>query len=65
MLELALADLRGAADRDTILSILGAIALTKGYLTLGAMISHSDESEIVEILDRYNAWTELYSERAL
>ena len=65
MLDLALADLRGDTDRATILSILGAIALAKGYVTLGAMISHSDESEIVEVLDQYDAWTELYTERAL
>ncbi len=65
MLELALADLRGEADRATILSILGAVALAKGYVTLGAMISHSDDSEIVEVLDQYDAWTELFKERPL
>ncbi len=65
MLDLALTDLRSETDRATILSILGAIALAKGYVTLGAMISHSDESEIVEVLDQYDAWTELYSERTL
>ena len=65
MLELALADLRGETDRATILSILGATALAKGYVTLGAMIIHSDESEIVEVLDQYDAWTELYAERLL
>lgn len=65
MLELALADLHGETDRATILSILGATALAKGYVTLGALISHSDDSEIVEVLDQYDAWTELYRERAL
>ena len=65
MLELALADLRRETDRATILSILGAIALAKGYVTLGAMISHADESEIVEVLDQYDAWTELFKERPL
>jgi hypothetical protein len=65
MLKLALVDLRGETDRATILSILGAIALAKGYVTLGAMISHSDESEIVEVLDQYDAWTELFEERPL
>ena len=65
MLELALTDLRSVTDRATVLSILGATALAKGYVTLGAMISHSDESEIVEVLDQYDAWTELYTERPL
>jgi hypothetical protein len=65
MLELALSDLRGAPDRATIHSILGAIALAKGYVTLGALIGHSDYSEIQEILDHYDAWTEQYSERSL
>ena len=65
LLELAMNDLRGETDRATILSIFGAIALAKGYVTLGAMINHSDESEIVEILEQYDAWTELYTERAL
>lgn len=65
VLELALTDLRSETDRATILSILGAIALSKGYVTLGAMISHSDDSEIVEVLDRYDAWSELYTERTL
>ena len=64
-LELALGDLRGSVDRPTLQSILGAIALAKGYVTLGALISHSDESEIEEVLDQYDAWTELYSERSL
>lgn len=65
LLELALVDLRGETDRATILGILGATALAKGYVTLGAMISHSDESEIVEVLDQYDAWTELFEERPL
>lgn len=61
-LELAFADLPRETDRTTILSILGAIALAKGCLTLGAMISHCDEPQIIEVLDQSNAWTELYTE---
>src|SRR5205085_6628311 len=59
MLELALGDLRSSVDRPTIRCILGAIALAKGYVTLGALISHSDESEIEEVLVLHDAWTEL------
>jgi hypothetical protein len=65
MLELAVDDLRRSVDRATIRTILGAMALAKGYVTLGALISHSDESEIEEVLNQYDAWTELYSERSL
>jgi hypothetical protein len=65
VLSLALVDLRAETDRATILSILGAIALGKGYVTLGAMISHSDDSEIIEVLDQRDAWTDLYTERHL
>jgi hypothetical protein len=65
MLDLALTDLRGETDRTTIQSILGAIALAKGYVTLGALISQSDESEIVEMLDRYDTWSKCFSEREL
>jgi hypothetical protein len=59
-LELGLEDLRKAKDEITIQSILGAIALSKGLLKFGALISHFDESEITEYLDEYLAWSELY-----
>lgn len=65
VLELALADLSAETDSATIQSILGALALAKGNLTLGALITNSDESEIVEMLDQFDAWTESYSEREL
>jgi hypothetical protein len=60
LLELALRDLRFVKDRETIRSILGAIALAKGDLKLGALISHSDDSEIDEVLEHYDAWSESY-----
>jgi hypothetical protein len=65
MLELALSDLRGSVDPATIQTILGAIALATGNVRLGALISHADESEIEEVLDQYDVWTELYSERSM
>ena len=61
MLELAFSDLRSTEDRATIQSILGAISLAKGELKLGALIGYSDDSQIDEILERYDAWSELYS----
>ena len=61
LLELALRDLPRVDNPDTVRSIFGAIALAKGDLKLGALISHSDESEIDEILDHYDAWHEAYN----
>lgn len=60
LLELALDDLRHVEDALTLRSILGAVALAKGSLKLGAMISQCDESEIDEILEEYDAWSERY-----
>jgi hypothetical protein len=60
LIELALDDIRDSKDRLTIRSILGAVALAKGDLKLGALVSRSDDSEIDEILEQYDAWSELY-----
>ncbi len=60
LLELAVDDLHRVDDRLTIRSIVGAVTLSKGDLKLGALIAHSDESEIDEMLERYDAWSELY-----
>lgn len=60
VLDLALDDLRRTNDRLTIRSILGAIALAKRDLKLGALICGADEAEIDEYLDRCIAWSELY-----
>jgi hypothetical protein len=60
LLELAVDDLRKVNSPLTVRSILGAIALAKGDLKLGALISTSDDSEISEILEQYEAWSNLY-----
>ena len=60
MLDLALDDLRRTDDRLTIRSILGAIALAKRDLKLGALISGIDECDIDEYLDSCIAWSERY-----
>jgi len=60
LLELALEDLKVVADFLTVQNIMGTIALAKGQIKLGAMISHADQSEIDEILEQYDAWSELY-----
>ena len=60
LLGLALEDLRDAEEPRTVQSIIGAIALSKGQIKLGALLTNLDESEIREILERYDAWSELY-----
>ena len=60
LLDLALADLKKSEDQLTVRAILGAIALCKGLIKFGALISSFDESEITEYLDEYLAWSEQY-----
>jgi hypothetical protein len=52
VLDLAFDDLRRSEDPATVRSILGAVALAKGDLMLGALISRSDDSEIAEMLEK-------------
>lgn len=60
LLDLATSDLKSVDDQYTVWSILGAIALAKGELKLGALISMTDESEIEGILEETDAWSETY-----
>lgn len=57
---LALADIDSKIDSATTRAILGVLALAKGELKLGAMLSGLDESELDEWLDERLAWSELY-----
>ena len=58
--DLALQDLPEANDGTFLRSILGAIALAKGRLELGAVISNFEGSELVDLLDEYMGWSDLY-----
>jgi hypothetical protein len=60
LLDLALGDARVARDAQTLRSILGTVALGSGDLKLGVLISYSDDSEISEILDQRDGWSDLY-----
>jgi len=60
LLALALRDLPVVTDVLTVRAILGAVALAKGALKLGAWIANADESEIDEMLDERQSWSELY-----
>jgi len=65
LLDIALEDLRVLTERETVQSILGVLALAKGDLKLGAMISFIDDSELGDALERVVAWSELYGERMI
>jgi len=60
LLDLASRDIQSADEQYTVWSILGAIALAKGQLRLGALISMADESEVEEILEETDPWSETY-----
>ena len=62
--ELALTRLRDGVDSDTLQSALAVLAIARGDLKLGAMISHLDSSELDEVLEQYLGWPELYNETA-
>lgn len=60
MAQLALRDFVTAPDVLTQRVILGAVALSKGLLKCGALLTTFDESELLEILDTHMAWSDLY-----
>ncbi len=40
--------------------LFGAIALSKGAVKLGALLANTDPSTLDEILEQYDAWSQLY-----
>lgn len=60
---LALTDLGLETDSTTIQTILSVVALAKGELKLGAMLSNLDASELDEMLEEQFAWSETYDEK--
>ncbi len=61
VLELAGEDLWQSEDPETVQAILGALAIAKGNLKLGALIAHLDSTLIEGFLEDHLAWSELYS----
>lgn len=57
---LALGDVGSEIDSPTTTAILAVLALAKGELKLGAMLSGLDESELDGWLEERLAWSELY-----
>jgi hypothetical protein len=60
VLALALQDLRLATDPHDVQALLGALALARGQLELGALLVHTDTSELEAILEQRLAWSVLY-----
>ena len=60
MQALALIDLPMRDDDLTVQAILGALALCKGQIKLGALVSSLDSSELDELVEEKLAWDELY-----
>lgn len=60
LFDVARDDLKVTDDFLMVQSILGAIAISKGNLKLGAMLSYTDQSEIDEILEQYDGWSEAF-----
>ena len=59
---LALADLNSKTDSATTCAILSVLALAKGELKLGAMLSGLDASDLDEWLEEKLAWSKLYEQ---
>lgn len=57
---LGMADIGLKIDSPTTRAILSVLALAKGELKLGAMLSGLDESELDEWLDERLGWSEFY-----
>lgn len=58
--EIAAADLARECDEFTVRAILGVLALAKGELKLGALLSTADSSEVEEWVEQRLGWSELY-----
>jgi hypothetical protein len=57
---LALRDLAVELDNLTLRSALAVVALGRGDLRLGALLTHAESSEIDEYLEDHVAWSKLY-----
>jgi hypothetical protein len=60
LLDIGLRDLAGTSDLLVLQSILAFVALAKGALKLGSLLSHLDDSEIDELLEERVGWSDLY-----
>ncbi|HEY9151915.1 MAG TPA: hypothetical protein VIN60_03445 [Anaerolineales bacterium] len=63
VIKLAYRDLTVSEQVIEIRAILGALALSKSDLKLGALILQLDSAEIDEVLEHQMGWSELYSDK--
>ena len=61
LLPIACGDLQAAKDPIVLQSLLGVIALIKGNLRLGILISYGDDEQYEDLLEKYYGWSDLYS----
>jgi hypothetical protein len=61
LVKLALSDLAGKPDELTLRSALSVVALGRGDIKLGALLIHSDTSEIAAYLEDNLAWSSRYA----
>jgi len=62
VIEIGTRDICKADNPLAVRAILGAVALGKGNVELGAFIAHSDASEIDNFLETRIAWSEYYNQ---
>lgn len=60
LVELALEQLKSAVDGTTLQCLLAVLAIGKGDLKLGALLSDLDRSELDELVDDHLSWRQLY-----
>ncbi len=61
LVQMALSDLGGKPDESVLRSALSVVALGRGDLRLGALLNHSDSSEIAAYLEENLAWSSRYA----
>jgi len=63
IVNLGLRDFPEAHDDVTVQSILGALAIAKKKMRIGALIADLDDSEIAEILENHLSWSQVFDEK--
>ena len=60
LVELALQDLAATSDRLLVQTALAVLALGKGAVKLGALLTHLSDDEVDELIEQYLNWDQLY-----
>ncbi len=65
LVKLALSDPGGKPDELTLRSALSVVALGRSDLKLGALLNHSESSEIAAYLEDNLAWSSMYTDESV